>query len=147
MSRGIHASRATRSRRLATGRPQLEADSSGGGAARASHPAGLRLPGRVLDEVVAHARAEAPRECCGLLIGRAGEIERAFPARNARRGTTRYLIDPRDHFAAIKAAREAGAGVVGYYHSHPSTAPQPSPTAAYWLLDGNFRAVPLVRVG
>jgi proteasome lid subunit RPN8/RPN11 len=139
----------------------------------APEPAALRVPASVLDELIAHARAEAPRECCGLLIGRRGEINRAFRARNARRGTTRYLIDPRDHFAAIRAAREAGAEVVGYYHSHPASAPQPSAVdrqeavpgphyyvlvslagaggtpsaAAYWLLDGNFRPVPLVRVG
>ncbi len=133
----------------------------------------LRIPGPVLDELIAHAREEAPRECCGLLIGRAGEVDRSFRARNARAGTKTYLIDPRDHFAAIKAAREAGAEVIGYYHSHPASAPQPSPAdrreavpgphyylivslgeaagppsaAAYWLLEGNFQAVPLVRVG
>jgi proteasome lid subunit RPN8/RPN11 len=138
-----------------------------------SGPAELRIPGAVLDELVARARAAAPRECCGLLIGRADRVDRAFPARNARRGTTAYLIDPRDHFAAINAAREAGAEVIGYYHSHPRSAPNPSPTdrreavpgahyyvivgvgepaaeasaAAFWLLHGNFQAVPLVRVG
>jgi proteasome lid subunit RPN8/RPN11 len=127
----------------------------------------------VIEAVLAHAREQAPDECCGLLIGTPALVERSFPARNARPGPSAYLIDPRDHFAAIKAAREAGAEIVGYYHSHPASPPEPSPrdlaeivpgdhfyvivslagsglpdrVAAFWALAGNFQPVALVRVG
>lgn len=82
----------------------------------------------VLGEITDHARAEAPLECCGILIGADRRIERAARARNSLGSPTRYLIDPEDHFAALKSARENGQAVVGFYHSHPASAPAPSET-------------------
>ncbi len=82
----------------------------------------------VLDELIAHARAEAPNECCGLLIGLGQRIEKALPARNLLKCATRYQIDPVDQFAAIRIARESRRSVVGFYHSHPATPPVPSAT-------------------
>ena len=75
-----------------------------------------------------HAREEAPRECCGLLIGKGDSIARTVRARNLNSRATRYLIDPEDHFAAIRSARTEGLEVIGAYHSHPSSAPVPSTT-------------------
>jgi proteasome lid subunit RPN8/RPN11 len=80
----------------------------------------------VIAEMLAHARAEAPRECCGLLIGKGKSVARSVRARNLDAKATRYLIDPEDHFAAIRAARAEGLEVIGAYHSHPSSAPIPS---------------------
>jgi proteasome lid subunit RPN8/RPN11 len=80
----------------------------------------------VIAEMLAHARAEAPRECCGLLIGTAESVMRSVRAKNLDAKATRYLIDPEDHFAAIRAARADGLEVIGAYHSHPSSAPIPS---------------------
>ena len=80
-----------------------------------------------LDSIVAHAREAAPNECCGLLLGRGGEIVEALQARNiANDPATRFLIDPQDHFDGMRAARERGLEVVGFYHSHPRSPPQPS---------------------
>lgn len=78
--------------------------------------------------MIEHARAAAPKECCGLLIGRDGIVEECAPARNARDSPTRYLIDPVDHFAAIRRARATGRRVIGAYHSHPDSPAHPSPT-------------------
>ena len=78
--------------------------------------------------MLAHAREEAPRECCGLLVGRETSIVRSVRARNLDAKATRYLIDPEDHFAAIRSARTEGLEVVGAYHSHPSSTPVPSET-------------------
>ena len=78
--------------------------------------------------MLAHARQEAPRECCGLLIGRRGAVCRNIRTRNADVRPARYLIDPEDHFRAIHAARSEGTEVIGAYHSHPSSAPLPSAT-------------------
>ena len=119
--------------------------------------------------IVAHARATAPEECCGLLLGDAGGIRDAAPARNiADDPVRRYLIDPVDHLAAIRAGRSRALEVIGAYHSHPRSAALPSATDAAeafggfvfvivglaaeppelraWRWDnGNFTAVPLVR--
>ena len=78
--------------------------------------------------MVAHAREAAPRECCGLLVGRPGRIVRSVRARNLDAKATRYLIDAEDHFAAIRGARAENFEVIGAYHSHPSSLPVPSPS-------------------
>lgn len=82
----------------------------------------------VITDMLAHARAEAPRECCGLLVGKEDSVVRSVRARNLDAMATRYLVDPEDHFAAIRAARENGLEVVGAYHSHPTSAAVPSAT-------------------
>jgi proteasome lid subunit RPN8/RPN11 len=63
-----------------------------------------------------------------LLIGRGSRIEVAYAARNLHSSPTRYLVDPADHFAAIRNGRQAGLTVVGAYHSHPASAAAPSPS-------------------
>jgi desampylase len=91
-------------------------------------PESIRVSTDVLAAIDAHARAEAPRECCGLLLGSLTEIRRAEPTRNLAVTTTRYDIDPADHFRVLREARAAGLTVIGAYHSHPASAPVPSPT-------------------
>src|SRR5205085_2410174 len=81
---------------------------------------------RVIDGVLAHARDEAPNECCGLLIGDSRQVDASVRARNQQSSPTRYLIDPADHLSAIHSARAAGKRVIGAYHSHPARAPEPS---------------------
>lgn len=92
----------------------------------------------VLEAIVAHARAEAPLECCGLLIGADGIVEEACPARNLDAAATTFLVDPADHFAAIRKARAAGRVVVGAYHSHPRSAAVPSATDRRQSHDAGF---------
>ena len=88
----------------------------------------IRIRGAVVADMLEHARVEVPRECCGLLIGARGEVTRSVRARNLDPQPTRFLIDPADHFAAIRGARAEGKEVIGAYHSHPSSAPVPSST-------------------
>jgi proteasome lid subunit RPN8/RPN11 len=88
----------------------------------------IRMPGAVFADMLEHAHLEAPRECCGLLIGFQGEITRSVRARNLDPKPTRFLIDPADHFTAIRDARAEGEEVIGAYHSHPASAPVPSHT-------------------
>lgn len=83
---------------------------------------------RVLDEVQAHADAEAPRECCGMLVGDGTSIADHVRATNLAEGTTRFLIDPQDHIRALREARARDLDVVGFYHSHPRSRAYPSPT-------------------
>ena len=88
----------------------------------------MTIPQSVVADMLAHAREEAPRECCGLLVGTGDAVERSVRARNLDERPGRYLIDPQSHFAAIHAARSEGRNVIGAYHSHPASAPVPSAT-------------------
>jgi proteasome lid subunit RPN8/RPN11 len=126
----------------------------------------VRVRSQVLEDVAAHARDEAPLECCGLLIGVPDRIDAALRAHNLLVSPTRFELDPVDHFDAIRRARESGLAVVGVYHSHPASPPVPSPrdvaeasypdflyliaglpggeVRAYRIAGGNFRPVALV---
>jgi proteasome lid subunit RPN8/RPN11 len=89
----------------------------------------IRIRAAVLDAIEAHARRDAPDECCGLLIASAGVVEAAVPAINrASDPRRRYEIDPRDYLALVKRLRGSDDLVIGGYHSHPRSEPEPSPT-------------------
>ena len=82
-----------------------------------------------IDTIMAHAQSEHPRECCGLLVGTAQAILKAVPVENvAVDPFRRYEIAPDAYLAELKRCREQGGAVVGGYHSHPRSAPEPSPT-------------------
>lgn len=120
--------------------------------------------------IVAHARAAAPQECCGILVGKGDRVEQAVAARNiASQPLTRFLIEPRDHLAALRESRRRGLDVVGFYHSHPRSgalpsetdlaeasypdhlflivglAPEPPDVRLYRYTSGNFLPLPLVQ--
>ena len=126
----------------------------------------------VVASLIAHAREESPRECCGLLLGRGDEVAEVRRARNvASSPAMRFVIDPKDHIDARRDGRARGLEILGFYHSHPRGAAMPSATdvaeAAYpgsvyaiiglgadvpevrvfEFLDGNFHERPLVTVG
>ena len=99
----------------------------------------------LVEEMVAHARAAAPEECCGLLGGRGREAESVYSLRNvAPEAAKAYEAAPEDLFAAQRQMRERGERLVGVYHSHPrSDDPAPSekdvrlafyPEAVYFII-------------
>ena len=82
----------------------------------------------MLDGLIAHARDEAPFECCGLLAGDGDLIDEYLRTRNVRASEVAYEIDPREQLAIMKGLRVRGHTVLGAYHSHPRTAAIPSAT-------------------
>jgi len=82
-------------------------------------------------QVSRYAARAYPEECCGVLIGRrsgsAAQVDEILPTENrAEDRTRRYEIDPKALIDAHLTARERGAEVVGYYHSHPESPAVPS---------------------
>lgn len=77
-------------------------------------------------ELVAHAREEAPNECCGYLRLKDGVVEEAFRATNERASPYGYELDPRSLLAANELDDDGFD--VGIYHSHPRSPAEPSQT-------------------
>jgi proteasome lid subunit RPN8/RPN11 len=98
----------------------------------------LQVRRAVIDAIVEHAQRDSPLECCGLLIGNDDEVSESRTARNTRESAVRYLVDPRDHFEAIRDARAMGLAVVGAYHSHPRSPAEPSETDVQEANDPDF---------
>lgn len=87
-----------------------------------------RIGQATIDGIIAHARREAPRECCGVLSGRGQDVLDATPTRNLSEDINRFLIDPQGHLGVLRGARAKGLDVVGFYHSHPRSDARASPT-------------------
>ncbi len=101
----------------------------------------LRLPRAAHDRIVAHARADLPRECCGLIVGLPGELDltgpqtELFSLRNVAVGLDFYEVDAGDLFRVTRLLDEDGRDIVAIYHSHPTSPAWPSATdieLAFW---------------
>lgn len=90
----------------------------------------LLIPRPIYEAILAHARAEMPAECCGLLAGTVidgiGCVTQHLPLVNALKSPTEYESEPRSMLAAQKAIRASGTQELAVYHSHPTSDPIPS---------------------
>ena len=86
----------------------------------------IRLAASVRAALLAHARTEAPRECCGLLVGSDRTVDECVPGINVDPDPHRYRLDPSIHIATRRRLRGTARTIIGAYHSHLGTAPMPS---------------------
>lgn len=93
-------------------------------------PFRLAIPRPIFDAMLAHALAERPAECCGLLAGTivegVGRVTLHLPLVNELASPSEYESEPRSMLAAHKAMRATGTDVLAVYHSHPTSDPVPS---------------------
>jgi proteasome lid subunit RPN8/RPN11 len=82
----------------------------------------------MLDEMVAHAREEAPNECCGLIAADNGDATRVYRATNSEHSPVKYVVDPRDQIRIQNDIDDNGWDLGAIYHSHTRTEPYPSQT-------------------
>jgi [CysO sulfur-carrier protein]-S-L-cysteine hydrolase len=94
----------------------------------------MRVGPDLLDEVVAHAREEAPNECCGLVGGRDGRATSVRRGENLHRSPLRFEIA--NPLPLLNAIEDAGEELVAIYHSHTRSEAYPSQTdvnlARFW---------------
>jgi proteasome lid subunit RPN8/RPN11 len=82
------------------------------------------IPAPIREELHSHAAAEAPNECCGVVVLRDGVADRYVRGINKLASPYRYEleIDPSVWFLSDDGYELA------VFHSHPETSPVPSRT-------------------
>ena len=88
----------------------------------------MRIGQDLYDEMIEHAREEAPNECCGMLASRDGQLVKLYRARNAAASPLRYEIDGADQYRIQMDIYDADLELGAIYHSHTRTEPYPSQT-------------------
>ncbi len=88
----------------------------------------MRITREMYDDMVAHARAEAPNECCGMVASRDDEAVRVFRTTNVEASPFRFVIDGAEQLQVYNEIESEGLDLGAIYHSHTRTAPQPSQT-------------------
>jgi len=88
----------------------------------------MRIARELYDQMIIHARQEAPNECCGMVAARDGEAVKVYPAINIEASPLRFQIDPEEQLRVSNQIDEEGLELAAIYHSHTRTEPRPSQT-------------------
>lgn len=88
----------------------------------------MRIGQALYDELVAHAREDAPNECCGVIAARDGDAVAVHRAENIAHSPLRYEIEGTEQYRIQMAIDDADLDVGAIYHSHTRSEPYPSQT-------------------
>ena len=89
----------------------------------------MELSENLRERLVELARQGAPNEVCGYVVGHRGEPLRAsglYPVENALMSPTAFALDGQSMIDAEKRIETDGYEILGVYHSHPTSPPEPS---------------------
>jgi proteasome lid subunit RPN8/RPN11 len=128
----------------------------------------MKMPRDLYQQMVEHARQEAPNECVGMIAARNGDAVELFRATNAAASPLRYEIDGAEQYRIQMEIYDSDLELGAIYHSHTRTEPYPSQTdinlafypealyvivglvgggpdvRAYWIRDGQVSEAELV---
>jgi proteasome lid subunit RPN8/RPN11 len=85
----------------------------------------LALPSSVRDDIIAHARAKAPQEACGMVLAVDDQLAILCCDNVHPTPVTKFEIDTRVLHQVLTQIGEENIRAI--YHSHPATQPFPSP--------------------
>lgn len=89
----------------------------------------LRMSTEFREAIFQHARDETPRECCGIIAGKAdGTLTTIHRLTNVAEGNRLYLIDDMELYQLTRELIERDEEPLIIYHSHPETPAYPSAT-------------------
>ena len=86
----------------------------------------ISIKREVLNQIIAHAKADLPNEACGYLAGADGIITHGYQLTNVDHSPDHFSFDPAEQFRTLKDARNKDLEILANYHSHPSTPSRPS---------------------
>ena len=115
---------------MRTKRPSTEPSKAASPPPHPDHPTltSLRISKALLDDVVEHAYADAPNECCGLISSRDGEAVAVYRTVNTAKSKFKYVMDPQEQLRITDEIEDAGLDLGIIYHSHTRSDPVPSET-------------------
>jgi proteasome lid subunit RPN8/RPN11 len=114
----------------------------------------MRIARQLLDEVVEHARRDAPNECCGIIAARGDEAVAVHAMENTQASPLRFAIDGLALYTLLDELEDQGLTLGAIYHSHTRSEPRPSQTdvnfakgwpGVEWVIVGLAGAEPEVR--
>lgn len=77
--------------------------------------------------IAEHARKSQPDECCGVMLGVGNHVTQVMPVPNiAENPRNNYRMDDKTVVELFLRAEREQQKIIGFYHSHPRTAPIPS---------------------
>ena len=86
----------------------------------------LTITSELIARILEQGQKAKPLEACGYLAGIDGQITEIYPLTNIDQSPEHFSLDPKEQFAAIKAARGAGLEILAVYHTHPQSPARPS---------------------
>jgi proteasome lid subunit RPN8/RPN11 len=96
----------------------------------------MKIARELYDDIVDHARAEAPNECCGIVSSSNGEAVKVYRTTNVEASPFRFVIDGNEQYRIHTEIESAALDLGAIYHSHTRSEPRPSQTdinfAAQW---------------
>lgn len=114
----------------------------------------MNITRHLYDELVTHAQAEAPLECCGVIGCRGGEAIEVWRCTNAAESEVRYEIEGMEQLQVDQQLKRRRLSLGAIYHSHTHGPPEPSemdiatafyPDALYVIVGVEDRDFPEVR--
>lgn len=89
----------------------------------------MQISSNLLHQLIAHARAAAPNEACGIIGGKGNRALKIYPLENTH-ATPRvnFYADPLELLAAFRDIEANGWEHIAIYHSHPASDAFPSAT-------------------
>jgi proteasome lid subunit RPN8/RPN11 len=88
----------------------------------------VRISRDLVDEMVAHAKADLPNECCGILAGQDGNVLKSYRMSNVEASPFRFSMDPGELVRVDTEAGDNGWDLLAIYHSHTGSEAYPSDT-------------------
>lgn len=86
----------------------------------------MKIKKEIIDNIINHAKKEAPIEACGYLAGNDEMITKHYELTNIDKSEEHFSFSPEEQFKVVTDAREVGLKVRAVYHSHPATPARPS---------------------
>ena len=116
----------------------------------------IKIPKKVYDEMIAHARAGFPNEACGILGGdlKTQAVAHFFPMKNLDESSISYFMDPKEQLQIFKKMREMKIEMAGIFHSHVASEAYPSqkdvrlafyPEVSYLIVSLSDTRKPILR--